>query len=99
MAWHRIHEAVKVSVEYELKIRSSQTDDTYERGWIPFRLCEVMGIHYLAWINDLNAGTIELVQRHEDWMVATVNSSMYPLKRDPDAYIRDYERPEGSCGR
>lgn len=43
----------------------------------------MMGIHYLAWINDLDAGTVELIQRHEDWMVATVNSSMYPLREIP----------------
>lgn len=59
----------------------------------------MMGIHYLAWVNDLDPGTVELIQRHEDWIGARVKSSMYPLKRYSDAYIRDYEGPEGSCGR
>ena len=59
----------------------------------------MMGIHYLAWIDDLDAGTVELIQRHEDWIVVTVNSSIYPLTRNLDAYIRDHECPEGSCGR
>ena len=35
-------------------------------------------IHHLAWVDNLDAGAIVLVQRHEDWVVATADSSKYP---------------------
>ena len=56
-----------------------------------------MGIHYLAWVDDLDAGIIVLIQRHEEWIAATVNSSMYPSKRNLDSYTRGYECPEACC--
>ena len=54
----------------------------------------MVGIHYLAWVDDLDAGTIVLIQRHEEWMAAIVDSSMYPSKRNRDSYTRGYECPE-----
>ena len=35
-------------------------------------------IHHLARVDNLDAGAIVLVQRHEDWVVATADSSKYP---------------------
>ena len=35
-------------------------------------------IHHLAWVDNLDAGAIVLVQRHEDWVVARADSSKYP---------------------
>lgn len=56
----------------------------------------MVGIHHLAWVDNLDAGAIVVVQRHEDWMVATANSSIYASRTDPDSYITCYERPEGT---
>ena len=50
-----------------------------------------MGIHHLAWEDNLDARAIVLVQRHEDWTVATADSSMDPLMTNLDAYITGYE--------
>ena len=58
----------------------------------------MVGIHYLAWVDDLDAGTIVLIQRHEEWITAIVNSSMYPSIRNPDSYTRGNECPEACCG-
>ena len=38
----------------------------------------MVGIHHLTWVDKLDAGAIVLVQRHEDWVVATADSSKYP---------------------
>ena len=63
-------------------------------------------IHHLAWVNNLDAGAIVLVQRHEDWVVATADSSKYPpadSRTDPSktnlgSYIMDLERLNISPG-
>ena len=57
-------------------------------------------IHHLAWVDNLDAGAIVLVQRHEDWVVATADSSKYPpadSRMDPSRtnlgyYMMDLER-------
>lgn len=58
---------------------------------MPFRLGEVVGIHHLAWEDNLDARAIVLVQRHEDWAVATANSSIDPSMTNLDSYITGYE--------
>ena len=63
-------------------------------------------IHHLAWVDNLDAGAIVLVQRHEDWVVATADSSKYPpadSRTDPSRtnlgyYMMDLERLKGSPG-
>ena len=54
----------------------------------------MVGIHHLAWVNDLDAGAIVLVQRHEGWIVATANCSMCSSRTTVDSYMTDYERPQ-----
>ena len=57
-------------------------------------------IHHLAWVDNLDAGAIVLVQRHEDWVVAAADSSKYPpanSRTDPSRtnlgyYMMDLER-------
>ena len=56
----------------------------------------MVGIHHLAWVDNLDAGAVVLIQRHEDWIVATANSSMYPSRTLLDSSVVDYECPEGS---
>ena len=47
----------------------------------------MVGIHHLAWVDNLDAGAVVLVQRHEDRMAARVNSSMDPSRTELDSYI------------
>ena len=51
-----------------------------------------MGIHYLAWVDNLDARTEVLIQRHEDWVAAGVNSSMYSSERRFEFYITGYNK-------
>lgn len=63
-------------------------------------------IHHLAWVDNLDAGAIVLVQRHEDWGVATADSSKYPpadSRTDPSRtnlgrYMMDLQRLNVSPG-
>ena len=63
-------------------------------------------IHHLAWVDNLDAGAIVLVQRHEDWTVAAADRSKYPpadSRTDPSridigSYIMDLERLNVSPG-
>ena len=57
----------------------------------------MVGIHHLAWVDNLDAGAVVLVQRHEDRLAARVNSSMNPSSNDLDSYIT-VERLEASGG-
>lgn len=66
MVCYRTHVGSKVTVLHKLKIQSQLKEETYEGSWIPSGLREVVGIHHLAWVNNLDAGAVVLIQRHED---------------------------------
>ena len=46
-------------------------------------------IHHLAWVDNLDAGAIVLVQRHEDWVVAAADSSKYPPADKQDGSFKN----------
>ena len=52
-----------------------------------------MGIHHLAWVDNLDTGAIVLVQRHEDSIVAAGDGTMNPSRTNGGSYTEGNECP------